>query len=79
MVGLAQFPEGLRAQLAVLGQPFIDQPAQQVALLFEHLLALLEEAHLAGDLQQGALGRRDGEALLHRQVSAAGDVFSVFR
>jgi hypothetical protein len=65
VVGLGQFLERLRAQLAVLRQTLVHQPGQQVALLLQHLPALLEKAHLAADLQQRTFGGGNGQALLH--------------
>jgi hypothetical protein len=56
-----------------LRQPLVHQPGQQVALLLQHLPALLEKAHLAADLQQRALGGGDGEALFHGKKAVKGE------
>jgi hypothetical protein len=52
----------LRAQFTVLREALVHQAGQQVALLFQHLPALLQETRLPADLQQRALGGRDGQA-----------------
>ncbi len=65
MVGIRQFRRRRAAQFAVLRQTLLDQAGQQVALFLQHAPALIKEADLPANLQQGALGGWERESSAH--------------
>ena len=52
VIRLGKLAHRLCAQIAVLRQAFVDQARQQVALLLQHLPALLQKTRLPADLEQ---------------------------